>query len=101
MVGVVAGRVKARHQSQELPVWVEWDSLAGRSWVVGVGAGPMRVVEADSQRYEDRPLPAERIRRSWEAGKGAAMGPVVGEVASGEWRRVVRLVVGVGVVRAD
>jgi hypothetical protein len=30
----------------ELQVWVEWDSLAGRSRVVGVGAEPMRVVEA-------------------------------------------------------
>src|SRR5216684_4016440 len=36
----------------------------------------------------DRPLHAERIRRSWEAGKCAARRPVVRleEVASGEWR---------------
>ncbi len=36
--------------------------------------------------FEDRPVRAERIRRSWEAGECAAMGPVVGiaEVGSGE-----------------
>ncbi len=32
----------------------------------------------DAQNAEDRPLHGERIRRSWEARKCAAMGPVVG-----------------------
>ena len=30
----------------------------------------------DAQNAEDGPLPAERIRRSWEATKCAAMGPI-------------------------
>ena len=59
----------------------------------------MRLVEAKamraagwgrmtSHRSEDRPLHAERSRRSWGVKEYAAMGPVVGlaEVASGEWR---------------
>src|SRR5713101_3231609 len=32
----------------------------------------------DAQNAEDGPLHAERIRRSWEAGECAAMGPAVG-----------------------
>jgi len=32
----------------------------------------------DAQNAGDRPVHAERIRRSWEAGEYAAMGPVVG-----------------------
>src|SRR5229473_2279328 len=45
--------------------------LASRS---GLGL----VVELGPRPSEDGPLPAERIRRSWEAGKCAAMAPVVG-----------------------
>jgi hypothetical protein len=37
-----------------------------------------QAVEPEPHRSEDRPLLAERIRRSWEAGKCAAMWPVVG-----------------------
>ncbi len=52
----------------------------------------MRLVEAGgwgrmiSHRAEVRPGHAERLRRPWEAGECAAMGPVVGiaEVGSGE-----------------
>jgi hypothetical protein len=77
-------------KKRQIPRCARNDNLRGVRRVVGVGAEPMRVVEADLQRSpdlvgtsSDRPLPAERIRRSWEAGKGAAMGPVVrlGEVA--------------------
>ncbi len=64
-------------RSDSALLWVDTGSMAGRSWVVGVGADPLRVVEADPQRYEDRPVPAERIRRWWQAGEGAAKGPVV------------------------
>ncbi len=42
------------------------------------GAGLGLVVEPEPHASEDGPLPAERIRRSWEAVKCAAMGPVVG-----------------------
>ncbi len=37
-----------------------------------------------SHRCEDEPLPAEQIRRSWEAGEYAAIGPVVGLVVWAE-----------------
>jgi len=45
-----------------------------------VGLGPHRSPRQnrDAQNAEDRPLHAERIRCSWEAGKCVAMGPVVG-----------------------
>src|SRR5258707_9772473 len=48
--------------------------------VLGLASGPGLglVVEPEPHPSEDGPLPAERIRRSWEAGKRAAMGPVVG-----------------------
>ncbi len=76
----------------------------------GLVVWPGRVVKPDPHRPEGGPVPAERIRRSWEAGKRAARGPAVGlgEVASDEWRvtsdnsrafgRAVRPVVGVGFV---
>ncbi len=58
--------------------------------VLGLASGPGLglAVEHEPHGSEDRPLHAERIRRSWEATKCAAMGPVVrrGEVASGGWR---------------
>src|SRR5438309_8433769 len=78
--------------------------LEGEWLVLGLASGsvmgllverPGRVVEPDSHRsprsnrdtqnVQDRPLHAERIRRSWRARECAAMatGP---EVASGEWR---------------
>src|SRR5712692_8666783 len=72
-------------------------------------SGLWLVVEPEPHPSEDGPLPAERIRRSWEAVKCAAMGPVVGrgEVASGEWGVTMDISqtfggagVGVGVVRA-
>jgi hypothetical protein len=83
---------------------VEAEAMAGRGpglereleWLVlGLASGsgselvlvvwPGRVVGPDPRRSpdrvgtsSDRPLHAERIRRSWQAGKCAAMGPVVG-----------------------
>ena len=42
------------------------------------------VVEPEPHPSEDGPLPAERIRRSWEVKECAAMG--FEKVASGEWR---------------
>ncbi len=51
---------------------------SGSGSELGLVAWPGRVVEPDPHRSEDRPLHAERIRRSWQAGKCAAMGPVVG-----------------------
>ena len=60
--------------------------IAGRRRKLETRQG--QAVELEPHRSEDRPLHAERIRRSWEATKCAAMGPVVrrGEVASGGWR---------------
>jgi hypothetical protein len=46
-------------------------------------------VKPDPHRPEGGPLPAERIRRSWQAWECAAMGPVV-ELGAGR-RRVVGL----------
>ncbi len=65
---------------------VEGGLVAGRRRKLETRQG--QAVEPEPHRSEDGPLPAERIRRSWEAVKCAAMGPVVGrgEVASGEWR---------------
>jgi hypothetical protein len=83
-------RSQERTRKKESACSARNDNLRGVRRVVGVGAEPMRVVEADLQRSpdlvgtsSDRPLPAERIRRSWQAGKVAAKGPVVrlGEVA--------------------
>jgi len=59
-------------------------------FVLGLASGPGLglVVELGPHPSEDGPLHVERIRRSWEAMKCAAMGPVVGrgEVASGGWQ---------------
>ncbi len=65
---------------------VEGGFVAGRRRKLETRQG--QAVEPEPHRPEDGPLPAERIRRSWEAVKCAAMGPVVGrgEVASGERR---------------
>src|SRR6266436_62279 len=52
-------------------------------WVFGerwlkLETGRGQAVEPEPDRSEDRPLHAERIRRSWKATKCAAMGPIVG-----------------------
>jgi hypothetical protein len=49
-----------------------------RGFGLGLTVCPGWVVEPAPHWSEDRPLHAERIRRSWEAGKCVAMGPVVG-----------------------
>ncbi len=66
-------------------LWLR-DSALRRVEARGAMAGRRRVVEP--ARFEDWPLRAGRIRRSWGVKECAAMGPVVGleEVASGEWR---------------
>ncbi len=58
--------------------WLVLRLASGSASELGLVAWPGRVVEPDPHRSEDRPLHAERIRRSWQAGKCAAMGPVVG-----------------------
>ena len=58
--------------------WLVLRLASGSGSELGLVAWPGRVVEPDPHRSEDRPLHAERIRRSWQAGKCAAMGPVVG-----------------------
>ena len=63
-------------------------AMSGRGRKLETRQGRVVVVGPGPHRSEDRPLHAERIRRSWEARKCAALGLVVGlgEVASGEWR---------------
>src|SRR5258708_256846 len=60
----------------EVRVRVEGDLVAGRRRKLETRQGPGRDVESEPHRSEDGPLPAERIRRSWEATKCAAMGPI-------------------------
>ena len=59
-------------------------SLVARRAVVEPDSHRCPRSNRDTQKVQDRPLHAERIRRSWEARECAAMatGP---EVASGEW----------------
>jgi hypothetical protein len=60
----------------EVRVRVEGDLVAGRRRKLETRQGPGRDVESEPHRSEDRPLPAERIRRSWEATKCTGMGPI-------------------------
>src|SRR6266851_2216416 len=60
----------------EVRVRVEGDLVAGRRRKLETRQGPGRDVESEPHRSEDGPLPAERIRRSWEATKCAGMGPI-------------------------
>jgi len=65
----------------ESPLMSEMGQGLELEWLVlGLASGPGLglVVEPGPHPSEDGPPPAERIRRSWEAGKCAAMGPVVG-----------------------
>src|SRR5260370_26297216 len=60
----------------EVRVRVEGDLVAGRRGKLETRQGPGRDVESEPHRSEDGPLPAERIRRSWEATKCAGMGRI-------------------------
>jgi len=86
--------------------WVEWlescpfglargkraERLAWVGWRVFAESARMLERSLRSNRGERNaegcPVPAGRIRRSWEAGECVAVGPVaeLEEVASGEWR---------------
>ncbi len=64
----------------EVGLRFEWERLAlglASGFGLGLVVWPGRVVAPDPHRSEDRPLHAEQIRRWWEVGKCAAMGPVV------------------------
>ncbi len=71
----MAGRGPGSERELE---WLVLRLASGSGSELGLVAWPGRVVEPDPHRSEDRPLHAERIRRSWQAGKCAAMEPVVG-----------------------
>jgi hypothetical protein len=82
----VRGLMLEMRQGQELEGLVlEWASrsVVGRGLVErrvearGAMEAWRRVEEPAPHRSEDGPVHAERIRRSWEAGKCVAVGPVV------------------------